>query len=116
MDKSEIQKNDERRNSRVNSLNFVSYYYVDEEQVEIEEIGRTLDVSLGGIKLEVPSSKLPSSDISLRIALEEFVINVKGEIAHIESKDNGFSDIGIRFTEISESDLSVIKRFLPETK
>ncbi len=118
MDNNGVPDNSERRTlSRIDSLNFVSYQYFDSENnVEVEEIGRTLDISLGGIKLEVPLSKVPSSEIKLYIALEEAVINVKGEVAHVDEHDNGCCEVGIRFVEISHGDQVVIEKFLRDIK
>ena len=108
----------ERRiESRLDSLNFVSYSYLDKENnIQIEDIGRTLDISSGGIKMEVPSYKIPALDMELYIALEECVLKVKGEIAHLERHDNGCCEIGVRFMEMSAENKKTLEKFLKQHK
>ena len=112
--KSEVLMGDERRAvARIDSLNFVSYTYLDEEcDVVIEDMGRTIDVSLGGIKLEVPSLRIPAKKVELYIALEEALIKVEGEVTHSANFDNGCSELGVRFVNISNGDKMVLERFL----
>ena len=107
----------ERRSvSRIDSINFVSYQYMDEEQnAKIEGLGRTLDISLKGIKLEVPNDKVPKDELYLYIALEEAVIEVPAAIAHIAATKEGFSEVGIRFENISRGNELVLEKFLRET-
>lgn len=107
----------ERRSvSRIDSINFVSYQYLDEEHnTKIEGLGRTLDISLKGIKLEVPNDKIPKDELYLYMALEEAVIEVRAAIAHIAESKEGFSEVGIRFENISRGNELVLEKFLRET-
>ncbi|WP_372366481.1 PilZ domain-containing protein [Candidatus Uabimicrobium sp. HlEnr_7] len=107
----------ERRSvSRIDSINFVSYQYQDEDQnAKVEGLGRTLDISLKGIKLEVPNDKIPKDELYLYIALEEAVIEVRAAIAHIAQLKEGFSEIGIRFENMSRGNELVLEKFLRET-
>ncbi len=116
MEKNEEQNNERRLQSRISSLNFVSYTYLDaEHKLQVEDIGRTLDISTGGIKLEVPASKIPTSEIELNIALKEAVIKVKGEIAHKKQQDENKCELGIRFIDMAPENQKVLDDFLQET-
>ncbi len=108
---------EERREvSRIDSINFVSYSYLNSDQkIEVEELGRTLDISLGGIKLEVPIKKVPKGETLLHIALEEVVIKVKGIVAHVANTSEGNCEVGIRFEDISGGNKLVLEKFLRET-
>lgn len=107
---------EKRTVSRTDSINFVSYSYLNNKQkIVVEELGRTLDISLGGIKLEVPDEKVPENKILLHVALEEVVIKIEGVIAHVVKNANGLSEVGIRFDNISRGNKLVLEKFLRET-
>ena len=49
------------------------------------------------------------------MALEEAVIEVRAAIAHIAESKEGFSEVGIRFENISRGNELVLEKFLRET-
>jgi len=102
-----------RREARVISLNLVSYSRYDDEGVLTEAaMGRTLDISPGGIRLEVERHYPLSSVIDISIALRDNIITVKGRVVHLEELKNGKIAMGIQFVEMEPTIRDMIAKFL----
>ena len=104
------------RHKRLESLNLVSLSHKDEQgQMDLEVVGRTLDLSEGGILLEI-HQPLPSENrtVDVTLGIKEHVIQAVGEIVHQRELDSGHIGLGIAFREISDEDATVISRFLAE--
>ncbi|MFV1957218.1 MAG: PilZ domain-containing protein [bacterium] len=104
------------RLKRLETVNFVSFsHYAPEGHIDLETAGRTLDLSEGGILIEIPNP-LPSTatEVELRLGIQENIVTVRGAILHQRELDNGHFGLGIRFDEITDEDLSVITAFLAE--
>jgi hypothetical protein len=102
------------RNKRLETLNLVSLSHKDDKgQVDLEVVGRTLDLSEGGILLEI-HQPLPSENrmVEVTLGIKEHVIQTMGEIVHRRELDSGQIGLGIAFRDISEEDVEVITRFL----
>jgi c-di-GMP-binding flagellar brake protein YcgR len=99
--------------ARVISLNLVTYAKYDEEGVLAESaMGRTLDISPGGIKLEVEHHFPLSSELDLSIALREEIVQVKGRVVHLEELKNGKIGMGIQFADVPTEVTDKLTRFL----
>ena len=104
------------RHKRLESLNLVSLSHKDGEgQVDLEVVGRTLDLSEGGILLEI-HQPIPSENrtVEVTLGIREHVIQTVGEIVHQRELDSGHIGLGIAFREISDEDEAVVTRFLDE--
>jgi c-di-GMP-binding flagellar brake protein YcgR len=102
-----------RIDARVISLNLVSYSRHDDEGVLAEaSMGRTLDISPGGIKLEVDHHIPLSSVINLSVALRDDVISIKGRVVHLEELKNGKIGMGIEFVDVDEETGETLRKFL----
>ena len=96
---------EKRASRRIRTLNLTSYTPKrDDEQEYIVSIGRTLDVSDGGVKVETHRKLEDGTELEMDIAIEEKIITAKGEVVHTEELENGLFGTGIRFTLISEED------------
>ncbi len=106
MGKRELEKVREKRTShRIRSLNLTSYTPRKADKQEyIVSIGRTLDVSEGGVKVETHRKLADGTELEMDIAIEDKIITAKGEVVHTEELENGLFGTGIRFTSISEED------------
>ena len=103
---------DKRKYPRVSSLN-LSYVCIDEKENIINEgMGRTLDVSEAGIRLETNFFINPGQMLSLTIAIEDNLLDVKGKVVYSESDADGVSRAGVEFTELNESSRDVLKKFV----
>lgn len=92
-------------------LTAVEQYNVTGELAE-SRIGRTLNVSEGGILLEVDQPLPFLSKVALSVALEEDIIRVEGEVTHLRRTQEGKIEMGIKFLNLSEKDLGVIRKHL----
>ena len=104
-----------RSYDRVHSLNLVSLSkFGDHGYVELAELGRTLDLSEGGIKLEAFEFIPVGTNTRLRIALRDEIIDVDGRISHVEESDDNHIVTGIEFLDLSDEQRGLLKRFLAE--
>jgi c-di-GMP-binding flagellar brake protein YcgR len=111
MDEHELERTmEKRRGRRIRSLHLTSYTpRKGDQQEHIVSIGRTLDVSEGGVKVEAHRELTKGTELDLDIAIEDRLISAKGEVVHVERLKNGLFGTGIRFTSISEADREFLK-------
>ena len=101
---------EKRASRRIRSLNLTSYTpKKDDQQEYIISIGRTLDVSEGGVKVETHRRLAKGTKLDLDIAIEDRIITAQGEVLHAEELKNGLFGTGIRFTSISEEDRQFLR-------
>ena len=93
---------EKRASRRIRSLNLTSYTPKKGDQQEyIISIGRTLDVSEGGAKVETHRELAKGTKLDLDIAIEDRIISAQGEVLHAEQLKNGLFGTGIRFPRVS---------------
>lgn len=96
---------EKRASRRIRSLNLTSYTpKKGEKQEYIVSIGRTLDVSEGGVKVETHRKLAKGTELEMDIAIEDKIITARGEVLHTEELKNGLYGTGIRFTSIRDED------------
>jgi hypothetical protein len=101
---------EQRKSRRIRSLHLTSYVpRKGSEQEYIVSIGRTLDVSKGGVKVETHRELAKGTELDMDIAVEDRVITAKGVVVHVEPLSGGLYGTGIRFTAISEADLALLE-------
>ncbi len=101
---------EKRASRRIRSLNLTSYTpKKGEKQDYIVSIGRTLDVSEGGVKVETHRKLAKGTELEMDIAIEDKIITAKGEVLHTEELKNGLYGTGIRFTSIREEDRKYLR-------
>ena len=62
--------------------------------------GRTLNISRGGVRLEM-SSELPlRSRVRLSLAVGDEFVTVGGSVVYLEALDGGRCSMGVQFTEL----------------
>jgi hypothetical protein len=100
---------EQRRSPRIRSLHLTSYVpRKGSEQDYIVSIGRTLDVSRGGVKVEVHRELAKGTELDMDIAIEDRLITAKGVVVHVEPLPGGLYGTGIRFTAVSDDDLALL--------
>ncbi|MHC4599079.1 MAG: PilZ domain-containing protein [Planctomycetota bacterium] len=100
---------DERREfPRIVSVNLVSCKQIDEEDPD-ESMGRTRNLSMGGMLLEVHKYYPLSSVIELQIALGEKIVTPVGRVVRLQELEGNKVEMGIKFTELSETDREMLK-------
>ncbi len=106
-----MSQDDKRKNQRVKSPNLLVYLCIDEKKNEvIQGMGRTLNVSEGGILLETHVPIDPRHTVLLTIAMEEDLMHFKGKIAHSKEREDGRFESGVEFLEMDEKK----RRFLTQ--
>lgn len=102
-----------RKNPRVKTSNGVSYVCIDENGNEIEQgMGKTIDISLGGILLET-SVPIESKYILIAtIDLKGNLIEIRGKVVY--SRKIEFREFlnGIQFLETPERQIKIIAEFI----
>ncbi|MDP3285817.1 MAG: PilZ domain-containing protein [Desulfobacterales bacterium] len=101
-----------RKHTRVRSLNLL-YVGVYEKDVLVKQgIGRTLDVSESGIRLETHFPIDPKNIVQLAIGLKDELVDIKGRAVHTVTGRSGKYKIGIRFNRIKKSSLEIVKKYI----
>jgi len=93
---------DMRRHPRVKHIYLASYdIYGSLGEVAESYIGRTLDVSPGGVRLETAKPLPLLSRLSLSLAIGEKIIEVEGEVVNLSKKKSGMIETGLEFINIT---------------
>jgi hypothetical protein len=102
-----------RKNSRIDTHNLISYVSINENDEPVGQgMGRTLNISEGGILLETHTPIDPQYTISFTMNLEDEMMDVKGKVAYNKKRDDGKFETGIQFIKTDESRIRMIKQFV----
>jgi c-di-GMP-binding flagellar brake protein YcgR len=108
-----MSQDDKRRNQRVKSPNLLVYLCIDEEKNKIfQGMGRTLNVSEGGILLETHVPIDPRHTLLLTIAMEEDLMHFKGRIAHSKEREDGRFESGVEFLEMDDQKRRFLSQYM----
>jgi hypothetical protein len=106
-------KVNQRKHRRFRSLNLLSYVCIDENQDVVKQgMGRTLDVSEGGILLETHAPIPLQHAISLTIGLEEDVTEMDGRAVYSKPGEPGKYESGIAFYGKNEAGLRILRKYI----
>ena len=115
---------EQRGDARVMALNLVSYESdhdpigesIDPTPAGVprEGLGRTRNVSVGGILLEVARSYPLSAVLDLRVALGEHIISPKARVVRLQELAGSRIEMGLKFVELSADDRASIQAFIRE--
>jgi len=107
---------EQRKAVRINSLN-LSYIGIDENNVTIKQtMGRTLNVSENGILLETHFPIDSKQIVSLSLALENDLIDMKGEVVYSRPGEAEKYETGIKFIEVNEGAQQILKKYIQALK
>ncbi len=102
-----------RKHPRIDSINLLSYDCIaDDCQLVAQGMGRTLNVSEGGILLETHAPVDPNHTISLSIGLDDDVTEIKGKVVFSKEGDNERFQTGIEFIEPDKKARRLIKKYV----
>jgi len=108
-----MEKREQRKFIRRDSLNLLDYVVLDKEgTTEDHGMGRTLNVSENGILLETHVSLQLSQLLLITLGLEEDLIDLKGEVVHTKEVDDDQYQSGIVFVEIDAQGQRILNRYL----
>jgi hypothetical protein len=94
----------ERRHNRICSINIISYECLnDNQEVVAQGVGRTLNVSMGGLLLETYLPLNEDCRLSLTIDMhDDLVMDLKARVVYCRDRGNGKYESGIEFLESNE--------------
>ena len=85
-----------------------------EDLSNVEIVGKTIDISEVGILLETQTYFPFRSEIKFGIAFGEKIISAAGRVVRLADESDGDIRMGIEFTEISDEDKEVIRKYREE--
>jgi c-di-GMP-binding flagellar brake protein YcgR len=105
---------DEKRQfTRVVSVNLVTYKHFDDAgEIDETSMGRTRNISEGGILLEVFKHYPLFSIIELQIAIGEKIITPRGRVVRLQELEGGKVEMGIKFVELAPEDRDAIVAYV----
>jgi hypothetical protein len=104
---------EQRASPRVESPNLLTYVCLDQEGNRIGQgMGRTLNVSEGGILLETHVPIDPQFIVLLDIALEDDLMQFRGKIAHIRKREDGKIESGVAFMGMDEEKTQFLRQYV----
>ena len=68
------------------------------------KVARTVDLSLGGAKIETPYSLISGERLEISIAVHPQVIKCRGKVIHIQWRNDERLRAGVQFGELSNLD------------
>jgi CRP-like cAMP-binding protein len=99
--------------SRIDSKNLVAYSCMDDSGSVIKQgMGRTLNVSEGGILLEIHKPFEAGTILFLSIGFEEEVCDISAKVVYIQNGDDGMYKCGMSFQDVDEKMAAFLKNFI----
>ncbi len=103
---------DTRTHPRVKNLNLVQVDRHDDDGRADLATGRTLDISHGGIRLELYHHLPLRSVVEVTLALDEDLVDVRGKVVYLEEIDEERCAMGIQFLEMSDDARQLLDSYL----
>lgn len=104
-------KEERRKTRRVPAEHLVSYvHYDDEGQSDEKGMARTLDLSEGGMVLEMRHSMDVGSGLDIKMVSGDRILGAKGRVVHSQQIGSKGWRVGVCFTEVADGDLAAIAR------
>ncbi|MEM7350949.1 MAG: PilZ domain-containing protein [Acidobacteriota bacterium] len=105
----------ERHYPRIENLNLVQINRFDEEGFSADlATGRTLDISQGGIRLELYHPLPLRTVVSLTLALGDTLIEVQGKVVYLEEIDDERCALGMQFIDIPDASQRLLDDYVAQ--
>ncbi len=106
--------NDKREYQRISSLNLLNFTLMDfEKNIISQGMGRTINVSVGGILMETQSIVNSKYLIKLSIGFEDDIIDLNGNVIYCKKMiDDNTYQSGIKFLELTDSTIDMLKQYV----
>lgn len=104
-----------RKNPRFPSLNLVSFTSFNQKgNLDTHSYSKTLNLSEGGMLLEMRKPPDLDSLINLSLGIGENIIQVQGKIVRREKVDGSKFAVGVSFLNINEHDRKILQKYLEQ--
>ena len=104
---------EKRKYTRISSSSLLSYACVNADNTIVQQgMGKTLDVSEGGILLETHVPIEMQYKVHLDIGFRDDVAKIIGKVAYSRKGKNGRAESGISFEECGEKSQKVLSQFI----
>ena len=105
----------ERHHPRIENLNLVQISRFNEEGFRADlATGRTLDISRGGIRLELYHPLPLRTVVSLTVALGDTLVDVQGKVVYLEEIDDERCAMGIQFIDVPAESQHLLDDYVAE--
>ncbi len=106
-----------RKYERKDSLNLIDYVVLGPEGKPISRrMGRTLNVSEGGILLETHDPVKQGQSVVITIALDEDIVEINGHVVYMKPCEEKLFCSGIEFAGIEQEGKRVVKKYIEALK
>ncbi len=107
-----MKKPEHRKFIRYDALHLLDYLVLDEDgKAGIYSMGRTIDVSVDGIKLETIYPLNAETRLMITIGLEDDLINLEGRTTHAAPCDGRFIS-GVTFIKITKDGRRIFAKYV----
>jgi hypothetical protein len=101
-----------RKFIRYDSLHLLDYLVIDDEgNPGVYSMGRTIDVSVDGLKLETAQALDPNTLLSVTVGLEDDLIELQGRTTHANPYNGRFIS-GITFIKITKEGRRIFAKYV----
>jgi PilZ domain len=107
-----MKQREKRKFIRYDSLHLLDYQVLDEEgNPGAYSMGRTIDVSIDGLKLETTIPFKADTRLLITVGLEDDLIDLEGRTTH-SHPDNGRYISGINFLKITKDGRRIFAKYV----
>ncbi|NIS59443.1 MAG: hypothetical protein GTO13_01690 [Proteobacteria bacterium] len=101
--------NERRRDRRFELINLVVY-----KQFEIENITKTINLSMGGMKMRTEFPVPLDEELEISIKIGDGIFKSEGKVIYANEREDGDYDIGVNFINASEESLNLLSQYLSQ--
>lgn len=110
-------RDDRRDDARIDQIRLVQVSRFDEEGFRADlATGRTLNVSRGGIRLELYHPLPLRSVVGISLAVGDEIVDVSGTVVYLEAIDDERSGMGIAFHELDSRARKLVDRLVDQAE
>ncbi len=102
-------RKERRRDRRFELINLVVY-----KQFEIEKITKTINLSMGGMKMRTEFPVPLHEELEISIKIGDEIFKSEGEVIYTNEREDGDYDIGVNFINASEESLNLLSQYLSQ--
>jgi len=105
-------RREQRKFIRYDSLHLLDYIILDDkDRTTTYSMGRTIDVSIDGIKLETHIPITTNSKLLITVGLEDDLIELEGQATH-EAMGDGRYTSGVSFLKITKDGRRILTKYV----